>query len=76
MSPPRIIIRAYGGEAPGYITRAYGGEAPGYITRTYGGEAPELTAAFATSPLYSKTMKSQQHERAYVNAIFSNIHEK
>ena len=33
LSPPRIIIRAYGGEAPVYMIRTYGGEAPVYMIR-------------------------------------------
>ena len=57
--PPRIIIRAFGGEAPGYMTRAFGGEAPGYMTRAFGGEAPGLTSSQLTLHLYY-TAKSRK----------------
>jgi hypothetical protein len=46
------MIRAHGGEAPGYIIRAHGGEAPGYMIRAYGGEAPELTKPYLSAHSY------------------------
>jgi len=72
---PRIIIRAYGGEAPGYIIRAYGGEAPEYIIRAYGGEAPGLTSKsnIPCACLFQHTYPNANHNESQCKVSFPSV---